>query len=61
MKTVKLWRNGNFIIVNAGSDKEKALRKEGWSDKKQQPKEAAKPDTAKPADTNPQNTPNAAS
>lgn len=58
MKTVKLWRNGNFIIANCGSDKEKALRKEGWNDKKQA-KETPKPEKA--AETASQDTPNAAS
>lgn len=34
MKTTTLHRNGEHIVVNSGSDKEKKLRKEGWSAKK---------------------------
>lgn len=30
MDTRKLWRNGDFIIVNAGSPKETALLAESW-------------------------------
>lgn len=62
MKTVTLWRDGAKIIVECGTPKEKALRKEGWGDKKAKetgtekaPAQAAKPPVAKPETPKPGN------
>ena len=57
MRTVILYRNGDRIIVNCESQKEKQLRKEGWSSKNaQKPKDEIQGSglsAQKPANTKP--------